>query len=56
MIQEILNLPYFNCSQTTRYAFDGEGNSVSIESFYELYERYKQQDITRIEKIKTNRD
>ena len=46
-----LNLPYFNCSQTTRYAFLESGEAASIESFFELYERYKQQDISTI-KIK----
>ena len=46
-----LNLPYFNCGQTTRYAFLETGEAASIESFFELYERYKQQDITTI-KIK----
>ena len=44
-----LNLPYFNCSQTTRYAFLEDGEAASIESFFELYERYKQQDISTIE-------
>jgi hypothetical protein len=44
-----LNLPYFNCSQTTRYAFLESGEAASIESFFELYERYKQQDISTIE-------
>ena len=46
-----LNLPYFNCSQTTRYAFLESGDAANIESFFELYERYKQQDISTI-KIK----
>ena len=44
-----LNLPYFNCGQTTRYAFLESGEAASIESFFELYERYKQQDISTIE-------
>ena len=40
MIQEIfLNLPYFNLQNTTRYAFDGNGDSVSLEYFYELYDQ-----------------
>ena len=46
-----LNLPYFNCKQATRYAFLESGEAASIESFFELYERYKQQDISTI-KIK----
>ena len=44
-----LNLPYFNCGQTTRYAFMEDGEAASIDAFFELYERYKQQDISTIE-------
>jgi hypothetical protein len=44
-----LNLPYFNCGQTTRYAFMEDGEAASIDAFFELYERYKQQDISKIE-------
>ena len=36
-----LNLPYFNSQNTTRYAFDEEGNAVSLNGFFELYERNK---------------
>jgi hypothetical protein len=36
-----LNLPYFSASKTVRYAFDGDGNSVSLEYFYELYDIVK---------------
>ena len=36
-----LNLPYFSSDKTVRYAFDGEGNSVSLEYFYELYDTVK---------------
>ena len=43
-----LNLPYFNCGQTTRYAFMENGEAASIDAFFELYERYKQQDISKI--------
>jgi len=46
-----LNLPYFNCGQTTRYAFMEDGEAASIDAFFELYERHKQQDISTI-KIK----
>ena len=50
MIQEIfLNLPYFNCSNTTRYAFLENGEAATLESFFELVERYKQDDISTIE-------
>ncbi len=44
-----LNLPYFNCGQTTRYAFMEDGEAASIDAFFELYERHKQQDISTIE-------
>ena len=44
-----LNLPYFNCGQTTRYAFMEDGEAASIDAFFELYERHKQQDISKIE-------
>ena len=43
-----LNLPYFNCGQTTRYAFMENGEAASIDAFFELHERYKQQDISKI--------
>ena len=36
-----LNLPYFSADKTVRYAFDGDGNSVSLEYFYELYDTVK---------------
>ena len=29
-----LNLPYFNCSQTTRYAFNDNGEAVTLENFF----------------------
>ena len=44
-----LNLPYFNCSNTTRYAFLESGEAATLESFFELVERYKQDDISTIE-------
>ena len=44
-----LNLPYFNCGQTTRYAFMEDGEAASVDAFFELYERHKQKDITAIE-------
>ena len=44
-----LNLPYFNCANTTRYAFLESGEAATLESFFELVERHKQQDISTIE-------
>ena len=44
-----LNLPYFNCANTTRYAFLESGEAATLESFFELVERYKQDDISTIE-------
>jgi len=37
-----LNLPYFNCTNSTRYAFLENGEAASLEGFYGLYERNKQ--------------
>jgi hypothetical protein len=28
-----LNLPYFNCKNSTRYAYDNSGNAITIDSF-----------------------
>ena len=33
-----INMPYFNCRDTQRYAIDGEGNKLSPEQFLELAE------------------
>ena len=46
-----LNLPYFNGDNTTRYAFKDDGGGATLEDFFELQERYKQEDINKI-KIK----
>ena len=43
-----LNLPYFNCKQTTRYAFNNKGEAVSLDAFYLLYENIKQKDVDSI--------
>ena len=43
-----LNLPYFNCNNTTRYAFLESGEAATLESFFELVERYKQDNIREI--------
>jgi hypothetical protein len=37
-----LNLPYFSNENTTRYAFNDLGEAVSLDGFYELYEKNKQ--------------
>ena len=44
-----LNLPYFNYNNTTRYAFKDDGGGATLEDFFNLVERYKQQDISTIE-------
>ena len=36
-----LNLPYFNCEKTTRYAFLENGEAASLDGFFGLYERNK---------------
>ena len=36
-----LNLPYFNATNTTRYAFLENGEAASIDGFFGLYERNK---------------
>jgi len=37
-----LNLPYFGGDETLRYAFDDDGNSVTLEEFYDLYDKWVQ--------------
>ena len=44
-----LNLPYFNYKNSVRYAFKENGEAATLESFFELQERYKQDDINTIE-------
>ena len=36
-----LNLPYFNGDQTTRYAFDKNGEAATLDGFFNLYEDTK---------------
>ena len=36
-----LNLPYFNSTNTTRYAFLEDGEAASLDGFFGLYERNK---------------
>jgi len=36
-----LNLPYFNCKNTMRYAFKEDSTAASLEEFFELYEKNK---------------
>ena len=47
-----LNLPYFNGDRTTRYAFDKDGNAVTLDGFFNLYEDTK---VIDIETIKVER-
>ena len=49
-----LNLPYFNCKNTTRYAFLENGEAATLDEFFKLYERNK---ITpeQLEKLKIQR-
>ncbi len=35
-----LNLPYHGGDESMRYAMDDEGNSLSVEEFYQLYDKY----------------
>ena len=49
-----LNLPYFNCTKTTRYAFLENGEAASIDGFFGLYERNKQTP-QQLHKIKIER-
>jgi hypothetical protein len=35
-----LNLPYHAASNTVRYAFDDNGNQLSLEDFFKLYDKY----------------
>ena len=46
-----LNLPYFNYKNSVRYAFKDDGSGATLEDFFLLQERYKQEDISTI-KIK----
>ena len=43
-----LNLPYFNCTKTTRYAFNDKGEAVTLDGFYLLYENKKQKSVDNI--------
>ena len=47
-----LNLPYFNGDRTTRYAFDKDGNAITLDVFFNLYEDTK---VIDIETIKVER-
>jgi len=49
-----LNLPYFNYTKTTRYAFLENGEAASIDGFFGLYERNKQTP-QQLHKIKIER-
>ena len=43
-----LNLPYFNCKSTTRYAFHRTGQAATIDAFFGLYETTKVKDVDSI--------
>ena len=43
-----LNLPYFNCKSTTRYAFHRTGEAATIDAFFGLYETTKVKDVDSI--------
>ena len=44
-----LNLPYFNYKNSVRYAFKDDGSGATLDDFFLLQERYKQDDINTIE-------
>ena len=50
-----LNLPYFNGDQSNRYAFWDDGTSASLQEFFELYDKYKVQNLNKV-KPKINVD
>ena len=47
-----LNLPYFNSDQTTRYAFDKNGEAATLAGFFKLYEDTK---VVNVDTIKVER-
>ena len=44
-----LNLPYFNYKNSVRYAFKDDGSGATLDDFFLLQEKYKQDDINTIE-------
>ena len=50
-----LNLPYFNGDESNRYAFLDDGTSASLQEFFELYDKYKVQNLNKV-KPKINVD
>ena len=44
-----LNLPYFNYKNSVRYAFKDYGSGATLDDFFVLQERHKQDDINTIE-------
>jgi len=40
-VGNFINLPYFNCEYTTRYAIDSQGESLSLSEFLDLAESSK---------------
>ena len=44
-----LNLPYFNCKQTTRYAFNFKGEAITISQFFLAIKRLTPDELDKIE-------
>ena len=42
-----LNMPYFNLEEGGRYAYKDDMESASIEEFFEMYEKYVQEDLDK---------
>ena len=50
MIQEIfLNLPYFNSTKTTRYAFNFKGEAITISQFFLAVKRLTPEELEKLE-------
>ena len=47
--ENFLNLPYFNYKNSVRYAFKDDGSGATLDDFFLLQERHKQDDINTIE-------
>ena len=49
-----LNLPYHGGDKTIRYAFDDEGNCLTLNQFFNMYEKYSlsEKELANVKKIK----